>query len=88
MNSGDYTALREREFSPEERLALLEVWVDILYGEGQAKALGLRDRVDQSYHRQGEINCASRRNGGPHFTFMAPVDSLIMDLAEELPPYG
>ncbi len=69
-------------------LDLLCHWVDILYGSGRSAELTIRERVDEMYRQQGEANRAYFDGVEDiHFHFVPPVEFLIRELSEELPPF-
>lgn len=80
----------EHKYTTEERIELLEKWINILYGADMALSLNLEERVkiielrhseaNKSYHK-GEIDAH-------FFHFISPVDALIQNLSEELPTYA
>jgi hypothetical protein len=70
-------------YSHDEKLDLLCMWIDALYGTGYSEALDLRKRVQEIAHRHGEANLTPDL----HIYFVPPVESLISKLSEELPPY-
>ncbi|MDB4522194.1 hypothetical protein N9100_02140 [Gammaproteobacteria bacterium] len=83
----DNYGLDRYESSADNRLALLECWLRILYGAG-AEELQLKDRVNAISQRHIESNQSYYEGtGGPHYNFLPPVDSLIRELSSELPQY-
>lgn len=70
------------------QLDLLCQWVDILYGSGRCAELKIRERVREMYRQQGEANRPYfDAEEDIHFLFVPPVDILIRELSEELPPF-
>jgi hypothetical protein len=82
--------LDERECSLDMRLTLLDAWISILYGKGVSENVGLRSRGEGIAERRFNINLPyyQGKEGAPHFLLASPVDTLVRQLSDELPPYG
>lgn len=76
-------------FSVDERLGLLNEWIEILYGKVVAKNLNLESRLDTMYERHADANHSwyMREEGAVKFFFPPEFDTLLQQLTKELPPY-
>jgi hypothetical protein len=71
------------------KLDLLCQWVDVLYGSGRSVELKIRERVQEIGRRMSEANrhYNEGQEGKIHYQFVPPIDSLIRELSEQLPPF-
>lgn len=74
--------------SSEVALNLLCQWVDILYGSGRSAELRIRERELEICRQTTEANLPyyEGKKGAAHFYFGDPMDTLVDELSERLPP--
>jgi hypothetical protein len=74
---------------PAAKLDLLCQWVDILYGSGRASELKIRERLSEIGRRMSEANRPyyDGIEGALRYHFGDPIDTVITELSEELPPF-
>lgn len=74
----------------EMALNLLCQWVDILYGTGRSVDLKIHERAREIERQMGEANRPyyEGQKGAPHYHFGSPLESLIKELSDELPPFS
>ena len=72
----------------ESAIDLLCQWVDILYGSGRSAELKIRERKLEIGREITEANRPyyAGEKGAAHFYFGKPIDILIDELSEKLPP--
>lgn len=68
----------------DDRMVLIERWVEILYGPRVLSGLDLDDRLKKLIKARVDAN---RNKAGIHYTFASPVESVLYQLSGELPPY-
>ncbi len=74
----------------QESLELLKKWIEILYPKGTVELLAIDARVEAIQKAQIEANAGYYR-GEPdaaHFYFVPPIDCVITEILERLPPYN
>jgi hypothetical protein len=75
--------LRDSEANAELRLALLEAWLEILYGQAVATELSAARRLQDVYKRRGEL-----RRSNPRVVcimFADALEGVVHDMALQLP---
>jgi hypothetical protein len=73
---------------PSAKLDLLCEWVDIFYGPGYSAELKIRERAREIGRRNVHANLPYYEGkGAPRWFFQPPVDTLITELSDELPPF-
>lgn len=78
-----------KRFGIEQQMQLIESWIEILYGNDTLKRLDLYARLGQIKRAHFDANTPyySGDEDAPHFSFLADADSLVREIAEELPAY-
>lgn len=77
-------------FSSEERIGLVQEWLDTLYGKELTKNLNVEERVQATIDCNAEVHKRFHEsNKGLHrcILFMNPLDSVIRELSKELLNY-
>jgi hypothetical protein len=78
----------EERFGAERQIHLIEKWIELLYGDDILKQYDLKARLEEIRANQFKANSAYYRGeDAPHFFFMPVAKSLVLELANELPPY-
>jgi hypothetical protein len=80
--------LPERSCSVDfaSRRECLERWVDLLYGNGMAIVMRVKQRVEEKRISQARARAELFAQGG-HISFVDPVDAVVRELAESLPEF-
>ena len=81
--------LNEYQYDSAEKIELLKIWLEILYGEENTKSLNINQRVKtiSGRHVKANIPYYQGKEGAAHYHFVSPVDALIRELSDELPEY-
>lgn len=79
----------ERKYSFDERINLLAVWIEILYGSKVQEKLNLHATVVEIAKRHGRLNKPYYDGDkmAAHFFCRNPVDVLIRKISDDLPAY-
>jgi hypothetical protein len=79
----------EERFGTDKQIHLIEKWVELLYGEDILKQFDLKARSEKIRRNQFKANTPYYKGeeDAPHFFFMSVAESLVNELAGELPPY-
>lgn len=76
-------------FGFQQQLHLVEKWIEILYGSNTLNQYDLKSRSDSISRKNYEANTPYYKGeDAPHFFFKPVVDTLVREIANELPPYG
>ncbi len=81
--------LKGEEYSDDERMGLLAVWIEILYGKEVLEDLRLESKVKKIIARQKRLNephCSENKSKS-HLAGKNTIDALIYKISESLPEY-
>jgi len=84
----DIYGMEKDNYSQDERMNLLNTWIENLYGKKILESLNLKSKIKQIAENHRKANQPYYEGEeAPHYHFMPPFDELISNLSEELPPY-
>ncbi len=78
---------RASQVSFDSRLECVERWMDVLYGKGVSVVTRVRIRVNELMEAQANASAAFSAAGGS-ISFVDPIDAVVGELSDELPPVG
>ena len=81
--------LDKLKYSYDERINLLAIWIEILYGKGILEKSSLQSKFDEIAKSHGRLNKPyyDGKKDAAHFLCINPFDALIHKISEELPAY-
>ncbi|MCK5681702.1 peptidoglycan-binding protein [bacterium] len=81
--------LKGEEYSVDERVGLLAIWIEILYGKEVLEDLRLETKVKKIIAKQKRLNeqLCSENKSKSHLAGKNTIDALIYKISESLPEY-